>query len=431
MSQSAFSLPTVLCTFAVSFGLSASSLAAAQAPDVPELRSAARSNPGDAQAQLALARAYLRAGQLPEAEAQMARYLKASDGSIEALYEAAHVAFASGDSKRARASCQRLARKDPKHVLTHVCTARAFLIWRRAARAQEHVQAALAAAPTNPEALLALSDLKRISNQLSAARKAAEHVLARDASNAPAQLALARTLLLMNERDAAVRALRAALQADPRNPELQFELGKLVSGGESVQLLEAAVRGRPKWQEAQLALANAQLEAGDPKSASVRLQSVIARDARNPEAHAQRGLALMELGRPREAEAELRKAVTLMPNDYDSAFALAQVYERTGRHDDALEQYRHSADIKRESAAPLIAAAQLGISIKRPLLASGMLDRALQREPNSAQALALYGDSWVARNDRTAARTYYERALKGEGPLDRAAVQKNLAELSR
>jgi hypothetical protein len=43
--------------------------------------------------------------------------------------------------------------------------------------------------------------------------------------------------------------------------------------------------------------------------------------------------------------------------------------------------------------------------------------------------LALYGEVLARRGDPKTARDYLQRALQGEGSLDRAAVQKRLAEL--
>jgi tetratricopeptide (TPR) repeat protein len=401
----------------------------AQETLLPDLRAAARKLPDDYAAQLALGRGLIRAGHLPEAEAQMTRVVRTGRGSIEALYAAAEVQFAAADSRRARTACSRLLQKNPEHVLSQVCMARAFLAWRRSSQAEEHVARALHGAPSDPAALLVLADLRRTQGNLEAAAVGYEKTLAQAPANAAAELGLGLTLALQDKPAQAVAALRKALQLDPQDPAIQFELGQRLSGAEAVRLLQAAVDGRPHWSAAELMLAQAQLQVGDAGSAAARLRALLAGDPNNGLARAGLGNALMELGKSAEAETELRKAVELMPNDYDASFALARLYERTGRHEEAFTQYRHTADLKRESIEPMIAAAELGLSLKRPLLAAALLDRALARAPRSARALALYGDSLVARDEIEAAREFYRRALTGEGPLDRKAVQKTLDEL--
>jgi len=400
----------------------------AQESALGELRDAARAAPADPAAQLALGHALIEADRLPEAEAQMKTVVRLGKSSIESLYEARRVDFASDNYKRARAGCRELGAKDPKHVLTHVCMARAFLVWRRASRAAEHIDKALAADPSSPEALLVAADAERIQGHFDAAKQAYERALAARPS-ADAYLGLALIHAVQNRQADAVAALRKAHAIDARDPDVQFELGRRVSGAEAVDLLRRALAGRPKWPEAQLELAIAQLRAGDAAGAEAALQAQIKANPNNPIAIAHHGAALVALGRYPEAEPVLRKALELVPNDYDTSYALAQLYERTQRYEDAFAQYRNAADLKRESPVPLIAAARLGLTLKRPLLSGALLDKALERTPRSAEALALYGDVHAARGDKKAARDHYQRALQGEGPLDRPAIQKRLAGL--
>jgi tetratricopeptide (TPR) repeat protein len=407
-------------------GVLAAHSALAQETALSELRDAARAAPADVTAQIALGRALIEAGRLSEAEAQMKSAVRAGNGSIEALYEARRVDFASDDYKKVKAGCQQLSAKDKNHVLTHVCMARAFLVWRRASRAFDHLDKALAVDPGNYEARLAFADAKRVQGDFDGAKKAYEETLVVKPNAAEVHYGVALVHAVQNRADLALAALRKAHQLDPRDPDIQFELGRRVQGAEAVQLLGKALAGRPRWPAAQLELAGAQLRAGDAASAETALQALIKANPNDPVTIARHGAALAALGRDAEAEPVLRKALELVPNDYPTALSLAQVYERTERYEEAFTQYRNAADVKRESAQPLIAAARLGLELERPLLSGALLEKALEREPRSAQALALYGDVLVARGDKKAARERYQLALKGEGTLDRAAVQRRL-----
>src|SRR5690349_11494627 len=117
--------------------------AAAQETALAELRAAAKAAPTDLAAQTALGHGLIEAGKLKEAEAQMKTVVRLSQGSVEGLYEAMKVKFAADEYRQARAGCRDLVKKNPNHVLTHVCMARAFLVWRRASRAFEHIEKAL------------------------------------------------------------------------------------------------------------------------------------------------------------------------------------------------------------------------------------------------------------------------------------------------
>jgi tetratricopeptide (TPR) repeat protein len=130
-----------------------------------------------------------------------------------------------------------------------------------------------------------------------------------------------------------------------------------------------------------------------------------------------------------DAEAALRRSLEILPNSKESATALADVYAATERYEEAFEQYRTAADLDPQDPAALLAAATLAIRIRRDVLAAGFLDRLLDARRNLAAALLLYGDVMKARGDRNAARQYYERATRGEGPVDRARLQVELRAL--
>jgi tetratricopeptide (TPR) repeat protein len=420
---------TASLSIGLSAGLLSADVAIAQESALPGLREAAKRSPNDAAAQVALGRALIEAGRLPEAETAMNAAVRISKGSIESLYDAARVKFATGDYKRSKAACLALAKKDKDHVLTHVCTARALLVWRRSSRAVESIDRALALDPGNEEALLADADAKRIQGDFAAAEKAYAALLARSPRCADAYLGLGLSRSSSNQPVEAVAALRQAAAINGDDPDIQYELGQRVTGAEAVAWLSKAVAGRPHWVDAEFALSTAKLNAGDAAGAEPGLAAYLKLNPNSGVAMAHRGAALVALARYADAEPVLRKALELIPNDYETSFSLARLYERTNRYEDAFTQYRNAADLKREVTEPLVAAARLGLQLNRPVLASALLDKALERAPKSAELLGLYGDVQAARGDAKVARDYYQRALAAEGPLDRGAVEKRLREL--
>ena len=418
-------IPALTC----SIWLVCTQLALAQETALPALREAAKNAPGDLGAQIALGRALIEARRLTEAEAQMNTVVRLSQGSIEGLYEAARVKFATGDYKKSRAACQALRKKDKDNVLTHACMARAFLVWRRGSRASDEAEQALHAGPDNSEALLAAADAKRIQSDFAGAEQAYQTLLAHAPNDANAYLGLGLLHSVADQPDKAVAALRKALELDGDDPDILYELGRRVSGAEAVSLLQRALAGRPGWPEAELELLGAQVHAGDAAGAEAGLARYMKAHPGNPIAVAQHAAALVALGRYSDAEPELRRALELIPNDFDASFALARLYENTNRYEEAFTQYRSTADLKRENPEPLIAAGRLALRLNRPLLAGALLDKALERAPRSAQALALEAQVHALQGDTKSARALYQRALAGEGELDRAAVQRRLGEL--
>jgi tetratricopeptide (TPR) repeat protein len=380
----------------------------------------------DGSSQAARGRALLRAGKLKEAETLLREHARASDNSIESLYELARVQFAADDYAKSRQACRTLAAKDREAMLTDLCMARAFLVWRRAARAGEYVDSALAKAPNHPDVLLALADYKRVSGDLQASQAAYERVLRIDSTNPDAFFGLGELYLIAPKPDAARKAFAAALANAPDWPEANFELGKLESPPRSIALLRAALVARPTWTDAKLALGAAFLENGEASAAESLFKEVLKVAPKLPLAHARLGMALAAKRDFKNAEAELKVGLAGLPNDADAALALARVYAQTERNEDAFEAYRNAASLEKTGSRALLEAGEFAMKLGRNTLAQAYLEKAVERTPRSALAQARFADVVLARGDRALARQHYQLALAGEGELDRQDVQRRL-----
>ena len=109
--------------------------------------------------------------------------------------------------------------------------------------------------------------------------------------------------------------------------------------------------------------------------------------------------------------------------------ALGDILARTGRTQDAYTQFEHAQDLDPRNPEPMLRATRLAIENRRTTLALSYAQRLLRRFPNNAQGLALMGDILAARRQGDQAREYYQRALNGEGPVDRSAVEEALRAL--
>ena len=405
---------------------------AAQAQaDLASLEAAARANPRDADAQTALGRAQLRAGQYRAAERTLKTAARLHDDSMEALYDVARVAFAQEDYRRSRAACRPLERKYRGQSLTHVCRARAFLVWNRSGRAFEELETAMAAGGDHFEAQLALGDAHRLRAAVSDAEQAYQRAIALDGARPEPHLGLGLLYANANRRADAVRELRAALQRQPNDPEIQYQLGRLLEGDEARRLLRGAVAGRPDLAEAQTALGQLELEAGETAAAKTAFEAALEANSRDAAALAGLGDIELRAGNHDAAQARFREALEVIPNQPHVVFLMGKLHAAQGDHQEAYEQFRRAAALAPNEPEALLAAAELALSQNRDVLATGFLDPLLRTHPNLAAGLALYGDAMKARNDRVRARDYYQRALQGRGPVDRAHVQAALREVSQ
>lgn len=415
----------VVSLLAIATGVSA------QEPDLAALQSAARQNGRDAGAQATYARALLRAGRYRDAESAFRRAAQLSRGSVEALYDVARVAFAQGDYRRAQTACRALSRYRTS-VLFHVCNARTFLVWNRSSRAFEELDEAIAIEANNFEALLALGDAHRIQSEVGPAEEAYHRALSANSSSAEPDLGLARLYSAAGRGPDAIAALRRALAHDANSPDVLFELGRaLGTTSEARELLARAVAARPTWADAQAALGELLLANGDTEAAERAFTEAIHLNDRLATAHAGLGRAKAARGDLVTAERELRRALTLVPNSPNAARALADLFAQASRPEDAFEQYRVAADLDPRDPRALLSATTLALQLHRDVLAAGFLDRLLETDRELSPALALYGDIMMSRQDRAAARGYYERALRGHGEFpDRARVQNALRDAS-
>lgn len=380
----------------------------------------------DPAALTAHARSLLHAGKLKQAEDELRTAAKLRGQDVDSLYELARVEFATGDLRRAKSACKALTTKDDKAVLSQVCQARAFLVWRRASRAEEYLDKARAIDPSHPEVLLAFADMKRLTGDLGASKDAYQQVLGLDPNNVEAYFGLGELALVLPDREAAKSAFRKALEHEPEWTQAQYELGRLVDGAEAVTLLEKAVAARPDWTEARLSLGIARLQTGDSVAAETLFRELLKTQPKNPAVHSRLGMVLAAKHDFAAAQAELTQGLAGLPNDAEAVLALGRVYAETDRSEEAFTQFRSAASLDRQNPTPLLEAGMFALKISRNALAQAFLEKALERAPKSAQAHASLADSLLARGDKAGAKTHYKLALEGDGAIDRKDVQHRL-----
>ena len=385
------------------------------------------SGPDDnAAAQVAEGRALLRAGKPKEAEVLLKRAAAARGHSIEALYDLARVHFATDDYNKARNACRPLLAKAPDNAFSNLCMAQAFLTWRRATRAAEHVEKARASAPDQPEVYQVLGDLRRIEGDARASEAAYRKVLSVRPNDPDAHFGLGLLYLIKPDPAAAAKSFRAALGQAPDWPEALFQLGRLTHNAEGVQLLEKAVAARSNWTEANVALGEALLEAGDHARAERLFREVLKQRPNLPVAHLRLGMALVARDELKTAEVELKRGLEGLPNDADAALALARVYARSDRAEDAFEAYRNAASHEPNTSRALVEAGSYALTLQRSTLAQGFLEKAVERTPGSAPAQARLADALLARGEKAQAKEHYQLALRAQGQIDRVDIQRRI-----
>ncbi|MFT5356927.1 MAG: tetratricopeptide (TPR) repeat protein [Polyangiales bacterium] len=403
--------------------------AQAQDTQLESLRDSARAERRDAGAQRAYGLALLQTGDYREADRVLRVASRLSSDSLESLYDVARVAFAQNEYRKARAACRLLERAERNAALTHVCRARAFLIWNRSGRAFEELEAAQAASGAEFETQLALGDAHRLRGEVAESELAYRAAIALSATRAEPHAGLGHLYLAARRNEDATRALRAARAIDSSDPDTNLALAALVRGDEGRRLVTAAITRRPGDASAQVLRGQLAFSAEDLDEAELAFRAALEVEALAA-AYVGLGDVLLAKGDQDGAEAALQSALALVPSNAEVVLSLGRLAESRGQSREAFRSYRHAADLNPGNPNGLLLSARLALSQRRATLATGFLDRLLQRHANLGPALELYGDALASRNDRAGARGYYERALGGTGDVDQAAIRAKMAGLT-
>ena len=401
----------------------------AQELNLEELAQAAQETPDNPASQSRYADALLRAGEFAQAQRAWEAAARLQRGNASAAYDIARPSFEQDDYRTAQRACRTVERIERNGIWARVCRARAFLVWNRSGRAFGELEAALATEANHYEALLALGDAHRLLGARAEALEAYQRAERASPGRARTSLALGLLYTSQQQQDLAFESLRASVEQDGNDPRSLLAYANVTSPSDALSLLQRAQAIRNRWAPLNVAYGNALLASGNASGAKDQFELAVAEQGDLPQAHCGLGQALTSLGEYEAAEASLQRSLELVPNYADAVFALAEMYAASGSRERAYAEYRRASGLDPSNPRSLFSAAQLAMRANRDVLAAGFLDRLFTRHPQHAGALALYGDIMVIRRESAAARDYYQRALAGQGPVDRARIQSALAGL--
>lgn len=244
---------------------------------------------------------------------------------------------------------------------------------------------ALAQQPNNFEALNLLGVVRAQQGQYQEAKLLIAKAVALNPQHVGALSNLGNVLSELGQPVEAVESLRRALALRPDYMDAVYNLGNALSKArryeEALESYRDVLRRRPDHTAAEFALGEALRQLGRHEEALTVLQRVLDRDPRNSDAQNRRGVILRELGRPEDALQAFDASIALDPTQTEPylalvslkgvavndprvgameklagrndllpdrrsllLFALAQAYERAGRHE---ESFRHLLEANR------------------------------------------------------------------------------------
>jgi tetratricopeptide (TPR) repeat protein len=406
----------------------------AQESQLEGLRAATKAHGNDALAALALGRALRRAGHPVDALGELHRGIAVSGGKPDVMvklhWEIARVWMDRRDFIQTLTACQVLGKLPGATADGHACAAQAHLLWQRSTEALDETAAALAKDPRNYEAKLAEGRAQELALDASKSEAAYRAAIALRPDAVEPHIGLGRMLWRGGRRDDGVAELRRALQLDPDAPEGLFELGAaLAPSAESVTDLEHATRERVGYTDAWLALGMQQLVAGRIADAKKAGDAAERGDPGSVAAKVLVGRVALAEGRADDAIRAGEAALKIVANAAPAKLLVADGNAKKGEIDLALEAYQAAWGLDHGDPTPLVHAAEACHVAGRDTSAKAFGLKAAQEFPKWGPAWAALGDALVAQNEKPAGRDAYQKALAGEGPVDRAAVQKKLSAL--
>jgi tetratricopeptide (TPR) repeat protein len=400
------------------------------------LRSTAKTSPSDPAAALALGRALRRAGHPIDALNELRRGigLPASASKPDVLvllhWEVARVHMDRRDFILATTACDVLGKLPGAGAEGHACKADAQLVLQRSTEALTETGTALARDPRCFEAKLAEGRAQELALDGAKSEAAYRAAVALRADAAAPHVGLGRLLAHGGRKDDGVAELRKALQLDPSGPEALYELSlALGPGAESAGLLDRATRERPSFGDAWLALGNQQLSAGHLPEAKKAAESAERNDPTSAGPKILAGRVALAEGRADDAIRLGEAALKLLANSAPAKLLVADGDAKKGEIDLALEAYQAAWGLDHGDPTPLVHASEACHAAGRDTSAKAFGLKASQEFPRWGPSWAALGEALLAQGDRAGAKDAFQKALAGEGPIDRDAVQRKLGGL--
>jgi tetratricopeptide (TPR) repeat protein len=226
-------------------------------------------------------------------------------------------------------------------------------------------------------------------------------------------------LLARDKRPQATALLQAAIRSHPADGEAHLLLGSLLAESgetaEAISHLREGVRLRPKDALGQNALGEALSDAGDLTGAGDAFRKAVGLDPRFAQARENLGLVLLQAGDLGGAAEQLDRAIQLLGDTEAAAntrYLRARVYTQSGQVREAEKELRRAVTLR-----PAFAEAWSDLGRTRESLgddagALAALQRAVEINPDGAVAQTRLGSLYLQLGNPEQAALHLERAVR-------------------
>lgn len=302
----------------------------------------------------------------------------------EAYYDKAWRTWQVGSKKEKEQVAKELkaiVRKSPEEFMGHYYLGIMTAEEGASAQALKHFETALLGFPQSADIHSRMGELLHAANKTDEAIEHFEEALKLEPENAKALARLGVYELESGNLDQALDLLTRARKVQPDNPETLRAMGAILidknSAKEALPILEQALLFDEKDAETHWILAKAYEKLDQPEKAAHHFEQARKLGRRDPEMKELIGYdlarSLVKSGKTKDAEAEYKKEIRKSSDPATGLTELAELYEDTGREDDAIKLYLKAYNINKTLGNGIMKAADIYIKREDYVNAENML----------------------------------------------------------
>ncbi len=152
-------------------------------------------------------------------------------------------------------------------------------------------------------------------------------------------------------------------------------------------------------------------------------------DPQDSSTHVIYGRVLLAEGKPDDAIRAGESALKVLANLASAKLLIADANAKKGEIDLAIESYQGAYGLDHGDPAALVRASEACHAAGRNTSAKAFGMKATVEFPEWGPAWAALGDALAGDNEDAQAKTAYEAALKGRGPIDAGLLRRKMAAL--
>jgi tetratricopeptide (TPR) repeat protein len=354
---------------------------------------------------------YVQQNRLDDAETPLLRLVNTKDPA--ATLTLADLYVRTGRAERARPLYEALGRQKENHSVSVARLASLDYDANQKGKAYGALDAVLQAEPRNTHLLTLKAQWLLTDGRLPEALATATKAVESDRNSAASHYILGRTHAAMLNAPAAISSLNEALRLNPQFGLADLELARVLLGrGEYQQALTHARSARkqlPADPDAGLVLVRALIANKDTAAADAELQPLLRAHAGSAQVQSVLGQVLMAKSDSRGAEQALDKALDLNPTDLEALTArlaidsyLKHAVEGRARLARALQKQPDDPDL-------LALAGRFEWSVGNTAAAEKYLRTTLEKNPAKLDAYTALGQMYISQQRLEEARVEFER----------------------